>query len=552
MRRRVYHSFILLIVLCVLILSVLFSLLFHNAAKEQELDAVRLYASLMSDLLGSGVTGTIHFSDYASTGQEYIRITIIAPDGAIMLDSSADADRMENHRDRPEVMAAIQNGEGESIRYSDTLRTEMYYYAIRLKDGNILRVSRPVRGLAEVFTMALPIAAAVMLLVLVIANFAARKLTERVISPLEHIDFDSESIAVYDELFPYAEKIDRQKLEIKDKIAELSDRADTIKAITDNMKEGLILADESGVVLTANISATNIFGDNMEGKNITHIYRDVDFQNAVKLCLAGENREIRLERNGKVYSVFLSPVYSGGTAHGAVILFQDATERNRAEKQRREFSANVSHELKTPLTTISALSEMIEKGMAREDDVSSFAARISEQAGRLLVLINDIIRLSEFDEGGVIKEDTVFGLWELAETVIGTLKDNTRNVNIKLTGERFDISANGRMIDELLYNLIDNGVKYNKEGGDVTVELNREASGLCRITVSDTGIGILEQHQTRVFERFYRIDRSRSKKTGGTGLGLSIVKHISEYYNGRVELKSFDGIGTTVTCYLRV
>jgi two-component system phosphate regulon sensor histidine kinase PhoR len=406
----------------------------------------------------------------------------------------------------------------------------------------------------------LPVAIALTVIILVIAGFAARKLTEYVIAPLEKIDFDSESIIVCDELLPYAKKIDRQKQEIREKIAELSQRAETIETITSNMKEGLILIDNDALTLTANYSARQIFGEHMENKNIMHIYRNTEFQNAVRQCLAGEHVELRSKRGDRIYSVFLSPVNSGGAARGAVILFLDATERFRAEKQRREFSANVSHELKTPLTTISALSEMIGSGMAKEGDVKSFADRISEQAGRMLVLIDDIIRLSEFDEGnftkgGVKKDDTVFDLWELTETVIGALRDKAANIEMRLTGERFEISANRRLIDELLYNLIDNGIKYNKDNGFVTVELMREISGekkgFCRISVSDTGIGIPTQHHEHVFERFYRVDKSRSKKTGGTGLGLSIVKHITEYYGGRVELQSTEGKGTIVTCYLK-
>jgi len=353
-------------------------------------------------------------------------------------------------------------------------------------------------------------------------------------------------------LLPYVAKIDRQRQEIREKLSELSQRADTIEAITGNMKEGLILIDSDASTLSANNSAREIFGGRMEQKNIMHIYRDVDFQNAVRQCLAGDNVEMRLERGDRIYSVFLSPVNTaGGVARGAVILFHDATERHRAEKQRREFSANVSHELKTPLTTISALSEMIERGMAKDDDITSFAARISEQAGRLLALIDDIIRLSEFDEGGVKKEDTVFDLWELTETMITELRENAADVKIKLTGERFSISANHRLVDELLYNLIDNAVKYNRENGTVTVELRRESAKQYKVSVSDTGIGIPAQHCDRVFERFYRVDQSRSKKTGGTGLGLSIVKHITEYYGGRIELQSKEGAGTTVTCYLQ-
>lgn len=553
MRKRVYSSFIALILPCVLVLSVILSLLFHNAAKSQELDAVRDHARLVSDLLGSGVSGDFRFSDYAGRNREATRMTVIAQDGTVLLDSRAAAETMENHADRPEVIEAFRTGVGESLRYSSTLRTEMYYYAVMLRNGNVLRVSRAVGGLADVFAVTLPVAAAVTVLILVVGSFVARRLTERVIAPLEKMDFDGDGAAVYDELLPYARRIERQKQEIKEKMAELSDRADTIEAITGNMKEGLILVDNDGSVLMANVSARDIFGDNMEKKNVMHIYRDADFQRNVRQCLAGENTEMQIERGGQVFSLFLSPVHSGEAARGAVILFQDTTERHKAEKQRREFSANVSHELKTPLTTISALSQMIESGMAKDDDIKCFAARISEQAGRLLVLIDDIIRLSEFDEGSVKKEDTVFSLWELAETVISSLRDNAGGIEIKLTGDRFDVSANPRMIDELLYNLVDNGIKYNVDGGSVTVDIRRTEgrTPMVVISVTDTGIGIPEPHHAHLFERFYRVDQSRSKKTGGTGLGLSIVKHITEYCGGRIELQSAEDKGTTVTCYIR-
>ena len=406
-------------------------------------------------------------------------------------------------------------------------------------------------GLVSYLAIAVTATIAVILIALIFANYLARKLTENIIASLENMDLSRGSLGIYDELVPFAVSIEQQKQVIRDRVEELSSRTDSIETITGNMQEGLILIDGDGTILSANKSAHQIFGENIEHKNIIHICRDDDFHNVVEKCIEGESAEMQIQRDVKVYTVFLSPVFSNGNTRGAVILFHDATERHRAEKQRREFSANVSHELKTPLTTISALSEMIAQGMAKEDDIRAFAGRITEQSGRLLVLIDDIIRLSEFDEGRASREVTIFDLWELAETVINALRDNAGAIEIMLTGERFDISANHRMIDELLYNLIDNGVKYNNENGKVTVELTRVENGLCKISVSDTGIGIHEEHHPHVFERFYRAEKSRSKKTGGTGLGLSIVKHITEYYNGSLELESAEGVGTTVTCYLR-
>ena len=550
MKKRIYSSIILLIIPCVIILATLLSLLFHNAAKKQELAAIRDYTRLLSDLLNNGLYGDFIFSDYISLSSDVTRMTIIAPDGAVILDSKTTADSMENHATRPEIISALQTGTGESLRFSGTLRTETYYYAVRLNDGYILRLSRPVGSIAATFMLSLPAAAAVTALILAAAGFTARRLTEHIMAPLSNIGFKGDNGPVYDELLPYVNKIDRQKREIDEKIAELSNRAETIETITGNMNEGLILIDGKAAVLTANKSARDIFGGHIENRNILHIYRDMDFHHTVDRCLSGENSEIVMERAGRVFNVSLSPVQSDTEVRGAVVLFRDTTELHLAEKQRREFSANVSHELKTPLTTITALSEMIENGIAKEADISIFAARITEQSGRLLALIDDIIRLSEFDEGGVAKDSTVFDLRELAETVIGAFRGSAGSVGILLTGEHFNISANRRMIDELLYNLIDNGIKYNKDGGSVTVALSREEDGACSIAVSDTGIGIPSQYQPRVFERFFRVDKSRSKKTGGTGLGLSIVKHIAEYHGGRVVLQSVEGAGTTVTCYI--
>jgi len=392
----------------------------------------------------------------------------------------------------------------------------------------------------------------VMSVILVVSNYMAHKIAESIATSLDSITLDEDTIPPYDELVSYAGKIERQKQKLRARIEELTNRTDTIETITGNMQEALLLIDNYGTILSANNCAHKIFGENIEQKDVTHIYRDKAFQKAVFQCINGENAEKQLEHNFKVYNVSFSPIFSYGDIRGAVILFYDTTEKHKAEKQRREFSANVSHELKTPLTTISALAEMIAQGMAKEDDVKSFADRITEQSGRLLVLIDDIIRLSEFDEGQEQRDAVSFDLWDLTETVISSLRDNAGSVEIMLKGKRFNISANSRMIDELLYNLIDNGIKYNKENGTVTVELTRIESGLCKISVSDTGIGIGEEHHSHIFERFYRTEKSRSKKTGGTGLGLSIVKHITEYYNGTVELESTEGVGTTIMCNLLV
>ncbi|MCL2249612.1 MAG: ATP-binding protein [Oscillospiraceae bacterium] len=389
--------------------------------------------------------------------------------------------------------------------------------------------------------------------VALITSRMATGLTKKIVSSVEEIGLEDTSFSDYHELAPYAARLGRQKNEFMARLEELSSRTNAIETITESMQEGLILVDEKGIVLSANSSASELFGENLERRNIQHIYREPSLQKAVRKSLKGSNAEIQISRDSRVYTVFFSPVYSGQRSEvkGAVILFHDITEQHRAETQRREFSANVSHELKTPLTTISALSEMIAQGMARSEDIEGFAKKITEQSGRLLVLIDDIIRLSEFDEGATEKEFTIFNLRKLAVSVIDSLRDSADTIEFELIGGDFNISANRRMMDELLFNLIDNGIKYNTENGKVTVSLSQTNDGRNKISVADTGIGIAKLHHTRVFERFYRVDKSRSKKTGGTGLGLSIVKHITERHGGTLEIESTEDQGTTITCYIR-
>ena len=551
MKNRIYLNFLGLILLCALLLSAAVSGIVYHAIRNREVAAIKDRASLAAGLLNNVTTGS-RFSDYISHDADAARITVIAADGAVLLDNKAAAESLENHGDREEFRQALQNGHGEATRYSSTLGADTYYYAIRLDDGNVLRVSKTMGRIAGVFTAVLPAIAFVTALVLLLANAVARRLTRNIIGPLSSIDFDGENPSVYDELLPYVKKIDQQKREIDGQIALLKNRADTIEAITGSMKGGLILIDKTGVMLAVNKSASDIFREKgMDGKNILHICRDIDFGQGVHQCLSGANTEIVFERGGKIYDVFFSPVHDGDEITGGVILFRDISERHEAERQRREFTANVSHELKTPLTTISALAEMIESGMAKEGDIKSFAEKISAQAKRLINIIEDIIKLSEFDEGKISREYTEFDLYELAESVLEVLREKAdeKHVFVNITGERFRVFASRQMIDELLYNLIDNAIKYNKENGSVTVTLSKEG-GFCKIAVSDTGIGISDEHQSRAFERFYRADKSRSKKTGGTGLGLSIVKHITEYHGGRVTLTSAQGAGTAVVCYI--
>lgn len=392
-----------------------------------------------------------------------------------------------------------------------------------------------------------------MILILALTNFIAYKLTKKLIKPINNMNFEQTDTCVYDEFAPFMKKIKQQKNEITQQLLILENRANTIATITENMKEGILFIDQNGMILLANNSVSKIFNEtNMTSKNILHICRDIDLMHKIKLCLEGESKEMRFERENKIYHIYFNPIRNNNEISGAIILFLDTTEKYEAEKQRREFSANVSHELKTPLTTISGLSEMIANGMVKAEDVSDFAKKISTQTERLITIIEDIIRLSQFDEGDILKEFSTFELKELADSVKNSLlvKARLRHVEIEIIGEPISITANKRMIDELLFNLIDNGIKYNKDGGKVIIEL-ADLSDFYKISVCDKGIGIPKEHLNRVFERFYRVDQSRSQKTSGTGLGLSIVKHIVEYHKGKIEIESEENVGTTISCFIR-
>jgi len=409
-----------------------------------------------------------------------------------------------------------------------------------------------------VFTSTIPALIVITIVILAIAYLIAYRLTRLIIKPLAEIDFDNMdaifthdlSETLYEELWPYMKKIDYQKHEIASQLATLKNRTEIIEAIIANMREGIVMLDEKGLVLAVNKSALDIFNIPIKRdviqKSIGYIYRDPEFIQAVKQCLCGAHSEINFTRDDRFFSAYLSPANGG-----AIIFFLDTTEQHKAETQRREFTANVSHELKTPLTSISALSEMMVNGMANEDDISDFSQKISRHTKRLINIVDDIIRLSEFDESKTPKDFTNFDILDLAKSVIASLQDKAteKSVTIELTGQSLPVKANSRLIDELLFNLIDNGIKYNVDGGNVIVDISKE-NGLCKITVTDTGIGIPEKHQNRIFERFYRVDNSRSKKTGGTGLGLSIVKHIAQYHGGSTVVESTPGVGTKVTVFL--
>ncbi len=503
-------------------------------------------------LWGTILTG--QFGTQIKEGLQTLRVSVIDPSGTVLFDNVADPATMGSHLNRPEVAQALQTGKGEDQRLSDTLDEKTYYYAMRLEGGNILRLALTTDSLAVMLGRLIPVVLLCLILAACLSFVVARRLTRRLVAPINTLDLDAPDLSGYDELLPLLEKIETQKKELSAQLSEIESRAATITAITGNMREGLLLLNGEGRVLLANDSALRILGArDAVRKSLIELCRGPAFLERANACLAGEKGEIALRLDGRFYSVFFNPVLDGEALDGAVVLFVDITERYASERQRKEFSANVSHELKTPLTAIAALSELISDGTAKDADVRPFAGKIQKQARRLIDMIEDIIRLSEFDEEDVSREFTRFNLYSAAEAVIDSLEEKAaeRRIAVKLLGEtHMSVTANLRMTDELLYNLVDNAIKYNREGGSVTVELLEDAQTV-RICVRDTGIGISEEHLGRIFERFYRVDKSRSKKTGGTGLGLSIVKHVVEIHGGRVEVESEEGKGTAFTCIFK-
>ena len=383
---------------------------------------------------------------------------------------------------------------------------------------------------------------------LVIGYFWAGSLTKRIVNPINKVNFKENLTAPYDELAPFVQAISQQKNRIKQQISDLQNHSDTIAAIMDSMSEGVILVNMQGGVLSINKSAADIFAINslVNRKNILEILRDVELNEAMRMALSGQRCEMNLLHNDKIYRVYFSPV----TDSGAIILFLDITEKSMAEKLRREFSANVSHELKTPLTTIYGNAEMLENGMVKEIDTAQFYTKIKDEAARLIVLIEDIIMLSQLDENITDVEPEDVDLVMIATEVAQSLAAKAKKQNIEVTVSGNGIlPANRSQMIELFYNLIDNAIKYNKLCGSVKVEISTNLRQI-KIKVSDTGIGIPKESQSRVFERFYRVDKSRSKKTGGTGLGLAIVKHIVMAYNGTIELQSDMDKGTSINILL--
>jgi two-component system phosphate regulon sensor histidine kinase PhoR len=502
----------------------------------------------LKDELSLAVTGTEQYGNAFLENVEAnrFRVTWIDTDGTVLFDTQADQTTMENHADREEIREAFETGSGDAVRNSFTLTEQTYYEAQRLSDGTVLRIST---NQASAWALMIDLLWPILLIAVIaigLSALLARRMATKIVEPLNKLDLEQPlKNDVYEEISPLLHRIHRQHRQIAEQMDQLKRKADEFQQITSHMKEGLVLLDGEGTIISINPAAKSLFkaeGDCV-GKNFLMIDRTSSMRSAVNDALDKGRGYARLNRNGRDYQFDLSRIESDGTVIGAVVLAFDITERLNSEQMRREFSANVSHELKTPLQGIIGSAELLESGMVKAEDTPRFVGHIRKEASRLVNLIEDIIRLSQLDEGVEMPTENV-DMIQLAEDVKAILEQTAleKQVDITVFGSGFSVMGIHRMLHEVVYNLCDNAIKYNIPGGSVKIHVENK-----RLTVCDTGIGIPSEHKDRIFERFYRVDKSHSKASGGTGLGLSIVKHAAAYHKAEILLESTPGKGTTIT-----
>lgn len=479
------------------------------------------------------------------------RLTLIDADGTVLFDSDADPAQMENHADRPEVIQAIAEGAGESSRYSETLTEKTINCAILLENGQVLRISSTQYSSMALLASLTPSLLLVLIFAALVAVTIAYKLSQRLTKPLNEIDLEHPQVnqAPYDELKPLLRRLHHQNRQIREQIQQLQAQKRQFTAITDNMREGFLVLDADGLVLSYNSSATRLLQPEkpLDGHNIRDLTDEPDFLESLHGAQEGEHVESLVPLHGRICQLFANPVYQESTLTGIVLVLLDVTEQQEREGLRREFSANVSHELKTPLTSIAGIAEIMKSGMIAPADVPHFAGKIYDESQRLIQLVRDIIRISQLDENNIHDTPVPVELKKCAARNLSLLESaaDAADVTLLLEGEEVVIQAVPAILDEMVYNLCENAVKYNRPGGSVTVTVRSDAAHVT-LEVADTGIGIAPEHHSRVFERFYRVDKSHSKEIGGTGLGLSIVKHGAAFHHAQVELESALDKGTIV------
>lgn len=549
MKNKIFRALVALAAMAVLVASGLITFLVSQDYFNETKKELAQEARYISMGLESG--GNDFLNKIAAENGSNVRITLIDKDGIVLFDNQAEAKTLENHAMRQEVMEAVAVGAGEAERFSDTLDKTTYYYAVRLEDGKILRLARTIDSIYKSVLQMLPIMGGIVIVVAFLASIVARRVTFNLIKPLDQVNLDEPlDNETYDELAPFLTRIAKQKRQLSKNLKKLRGKQEELTIITNNMNEGLVLLNGQQNVLFINESAAKIFGFSAKevvGRNILTVDRAQEVQDLLqKVSQAGKGEGL-YEKDGHFYQLSGSSV----NGSGSVILIYDVTEKMTAEKLRREFSANVSHELKTPLQSILGYAEIMKNGLVKDEDKQRFLERIHAEAGNMIELIQNIMELSRLDENKTLDEFEDVDLLKLAQSVTLRLKHKaqTKGVTINVSGSSACVCGVQSILSEVLYNLVDNSIKYNKDNGKVDVKV-QDGSEEVTVSVSDTGIGIGAADRERVFERFYRADKSHSKEIGGTGLGLSIVKHGVLFHKGRVELESEPGVGTTITFVL--
>ena len=543
MRKKIFfHYFLVGVLAVVLCCGLLLGVLFHHYEGQifRQMAVEAEYIAHGMELSGEGYLDTMEFDD---------RVTWVSAAGDVLYDSQAEAADMANHLDRQEIGQALEQGSGQSTHYSETLLERTLYYAQRLEDGTVIRVACTQGTVMAMLLMLLGPIFGVMAVVLTICALLAFRLAKAIVEPINRVDLDHPVIdKTYSELAPLVSRIRQQNQTIRLQMEELGRKQREFTAITENMSEGFLLVDPKTNILSSNQAAIRLLsgGDRME--NLRRDSGVPAIRDAVDAALAGMETDRIIALEGRSWQLLAHPVTASGQVAGAVVLLMDVTEKAQREELRKEFSANVSHELKTPLTSISGFAELMKEGMVPLEKCREFAGDIYRESRRLIDLVDDIIRLSRLDESSRMFEPEEVDLYDLSDDILANLRPvaEKSGVSLSLKGGHVRITGVWQILNEMVYNLCDNAIKYNREEGSVTVEVGRSGGEAC-LTVSDTGIGIPYADQSRVFERFYRVDKSHSKEMGGTGLGLSIVKHGAQYHNARLELRSELGKGTSIS-----
>lgn len=545
MTKKIFKS---IMFVCALVLAVglaaVMGILYSNFDGQMRKELSKEAAYLTYGVEQQGVDYLKNIKDKSA------RITYIDQDGTVLFDNEADVSEMKNHSDRTEFQKAEKYGAGESSRYSDTLSEKTIYYALRLKDGTVLRVSGTQDSvLALVENLIFPLCG-LLCLMLILSGIMASAISKRIVKPINELDLESpEENRIYEELSPLLSKIHRQNREIQNQLELAKQQQEEFALITENMQEGLIVIDKYTMILSANSSAWNLFHMDRvcQGESVYCLDREEEFRHAIEQVLSGEHTELVLKLNGSDIQLIANPVIRDKKTEGAVVLLVNVTEKLERESLRREFSANVSHELKTPLTSISGFAEIMQGGLVKNEDIPKFAGRIYKESQRLLQLVEDVIQISQLDEEKTSYVWEPVDVYQVCKNAFESLKEKAKRLNVHLyiCGERMKMEAVRTLLEEAIYNVCDNAIKYNRNDGSVSVFLTQTAQEI-QIVVKDTGVGIPKEDQNRVFERFYRVDKSHFKEIGGTGLGLSIVKHAVGALKGSVILRSEEGNGTEI------